>query len=92
MVKAVPEPNASSSEEEEEGEEEESEYEIDRILAHQLSDPATHPPELGRAAVMLYQVKWVGYEEPTWEPMSSFVDQKVVKAYWARRKGKMPAV
>lgn len=44
----------------------EEEWYIEGILDHHLSDPRTHPPEFGDKPVMLYQVKWEGYEEPTW--------------------------
>lgn len=62
--------------------EDESEYEIDRITAHHLSDPRTHPPRLGKTPVMLYQVSWQGFEESTWEPEASFSDNpKILKVY-----------
>lgn len=60
---------------------EEDEYEVESILAHQLSDPSTHPPELGVTPVMLYKVKWKGYEEITWEPATSFEDPSILDAY-----------
>lgn len=31
---------------------------------------------------MLYQVKWVGYAEVSWEPADSFEDVRIVKEYW----------
>ncbi|KAH9825507.1 chromo domain-containing protein 2, partial [Teratosphaeria destructans] len=64
------------------GEEEEDDgYEIEAILAHELSDPRTHGPDLGAEAVMLYLVKWKGYQNPTWEPVGSFDDLGVVNEY-----------
>jgi hypothetical protein len=30
---------------------------------------------------MLYYVKWKGYEELTWEPVTSFEDMSMVQAY-----------
>jgi hypothetical protein len=36
------------------------------VLAHSWSDPRTHPRSLGDKPVMLYQVKWECYKEPTW--------------------------
>lgn len=59
----------------------EGEFNVEAILAHHLSDPRTHPKELGKKPVMLYHVKWEGWEEPTWEPASSFVDPEVVGEY-----------
>ena len=57
-------PEASDDDEEEElGEDE---YEVEAIVAHQLSDPRTHPTTLGKKPVMLYHVKWNGYEDLTW--------------------------
>ena len=41
-----------------------------------------HQHALGKKPVMLYQVKWVGWEETTWEPVSSFPDKEVIEAYW----------
>ena len=51
---------------------EEDEYEVEAIIGHHLSDPRTHPPKLGKKPVMLYRVKWKGWDDPTWEPASSF--------------------
>lgn len=65
---------------------EDSSFEIEAILEHRLSDPSTHPENVGRKPVMLYHVKWVGYEELTWEPATSFGDQRVVMQYWAKVK------
>ena len=62
------------------------EYEIEAILRHQLSDPKTHPPALGKSPVMLYNVKWKGYDEATWEPAESFEDPDVLREY-NRRMG-----
>lgn len=62
----------------------EDEFEIDAILAHHMSDPRTHQPELGRKPVMLYQVKWVGWDQPTWEPEESFGDLSLVREYQRR--------
>jgi hypothetical protein len=60
------------------------EYFIEAILAHHMSDPRTHPAEFGKSPVMLYQVKWEGYDEPTWEPMESFEDPSIVLDYRRR--------
>ena len=55
------------SEDDESGDEvEDEEWFIEGILAHHWSDPKTHPPALGEEPVMLYQVKWEGYDKPTW--------------------------
>ncbi|GAB1739252.1 hypothetical protein NU219Hw_g4000t1 [Hortaea werneckii] len=61
------------------------EYVVEAVLAHQMSDPKTHP---GKQAVMLYQVKWEGYDEPTWEPVESFPDPKIVEEYHNAVKGR----
>ncbi|KAF2213885.1 hypothetical protein CERZMDRAFT_95913 [Cercospora zeae-maydis SCOH1-5] len=55
-------------------------YEIEKILAHHMSDPKTHP---GKPQTMLYKVKWVGYPATaaTWEPKGSFPNLDVVNAY-----------
>ncbi|KAK8194415.1 hypothetical protein M8818_007606 [Zalaria obscura] len=57
-------------------------YDIEAILSHGLSDPRTHPADLGTEPVVLYQVKWAGYEEATWEPEESFADTGIVREYW----------
>ncbi|KAK3066307.1 hypothetical protein LTR53_017400 [Teratosphaeriaceae sp. CCFEE 6253] len=67
----------------------EGEWVIENILAHHMSDPNTHPPELGKHAVMLYQVKWENFETPTWEPVESFPDRSVIEDY--ERRIKAPA-
>ena len=74
---------AQQSEDEEESEEDldDDEWFIEGILAHCWSDPVSHPEELGTEPVMLYQVKWEGYETPTWEPIKSFGDPGLVRAY-----------
>ena len=35
-------------------------------------------------AVMLYKVKWKGYDQHTWEPVTSFEDLSVVEEYRKR--------
>lgn len=61
-------------------------YTVETILAHNLSDPSTHDTSLhGTDPVMLYQVKWEGYDEPTWEPASSFQDEEMLEEYWAKQ-------
>ena len=75
--------NGNEDEEEEEDDDVEDglpadEYVMEAVLAHQMSDPKTHP---GKQAVMLYQVKWEGYDEPTWEPAESFPDPRIVEEY-----------
>ncbi|KAK1036396.1 hypothetical protein LTR33_016354, partial [Friedmanniomyces endolithicus] len=59
-------------------------YIVEAITAHHLSDPRTHAPEFGKKPVMLYKVKWEGYEGHTWEPTDVFEDRSVVKEYRAR--------
>lgn len=68
-------------EEEEDSDLEEGEYFVEQITAHHWSDPRSHP---GQAQTMLYQTKWEGWEELTWEPAASFPDQSVVEAYRKR--------
>lgn len=57
------EPPLQSSEAEASDDEE---WFIEDVLAHSLSDPRTHPTSLGHEPVMLYRVKWEGFEDPTW--------------------------
>lgn len=63
---------------------EEDEYEVESIIIHQMSDPSTHPEELGKKPVMLYKVKWKGFNELTWEPATSFEDLSIVAEYRKR--------
>lgn len=80
-------PGSDSGSNDDSGEEEA--YEIESILSHHLSDPRTHPPDIdGDVPVMLYRVKWLGYDEPTWEPAASFDDPSVIRDYWRRVKDK----
>ncbi|KAK3631731.1 hypothetical protein LTR56_016687 [Elasticomyces elasticus] len=65
----------------EESEDEGEEWPIEAILAHHMSDPRTHQAGLGNKSVMLYQVKWEGHDELTWEPLDSFPDRSVVDEY-----------
>ncbi|KAK4546552.1 hypothetical protein LTR36_001769 [Oleoguttula mirabilis] len=62
----------------------EGEWIIEAVLAHHMSDPRTHAPELGKKPVMLYHVKWENFDEPSWEPIESFPDRSVVEAYQRR--------
>ena len=62
-------------------ESDEEEYEIEKILAHHKSDPRTHPGHLGKEPVMLFEVKWKGFKDSTWEPEASFVDSDVLTKY-----------
>ena len=83
-------PNSATSEDQDveetdnDEEMEEDEYEVEAIINHQLSDPSSHPPELGNTPVMLYKVRWKGYEEATWEPATSFEDWSILNAYSER--------
>jgi len=64
-----------------------SAWEVETILTHSLSDPKTHPPDQkGKKPITLYKVKWTGWDEPTWEPETSFNDRDVVRDYWDRMK------
>jgi len=69
---------------------EEEPYEVESILKHHMSDPRTHGPGLGNEPVMLYEVKWKGYQKPTWEPIDSFEERSVVNRY--RKKAGLPPV
>lgn len=57
------------------------EYVVEKILSHAWSQPTTHPADMGKKPVMLYQVKWEGWTDPTWEPRSSFGDMEGLKKY-----------
>jgi hypothetical protein len=59
----------------------EAEYEVERIVSHHLSDPRTHPTGLGKSPVMLYRVKWKGYDELSWEPAASFGNSRILMEY-----------
>lgn len=74
---------ASEEARESESESEDDGWEIEKILAHHMSDPKTHP---GKPQTMLYRVKWVGFPESkaTWEPKASFPSMEIINAY--RRK------
>ncbi|KAK5108772.1 hypothetical protein LTR62_007832 [Meristemomyces frigidus] len=76
-VKDSSDENQSSDDEEDD----DGAYEVEDILAHHLSDPRTHEPEFGKQPIMLYEVKWRGYDGSTWEPFASFEDVSVVKRY-----------
>lgn len=76
--------NDNDDNEEEDDEADGDEFEIEAIHAHHLSDPRTHPVELGKMPVMLYEVKWKGWEETTWEPVGSFVDARILGEYHRR--------
>lgn len=81
---AVMDEASSSEEESEDGELPEDEYFVEAILAHAESNPITHPAHLGKEPVMLYQVKWEGYPDVTWEPETSFGNMDVVREYQQR--------
>ncbi|KEQ67300.1 uncharacterized protein M437DRAFT_37470 [Aureobasidium melanogenum CBS 110374] len=59
------------------------EYVVEKILAHGLSDPKSHDKSVhGEKPVMLYHVKWEGYDATTWEPATSFQDTDILQEYW----------
>ncbi|KAK5714361.1 hypothetical protein LTR17_017217 [Elasticomyces elasticus] len=78
---SIMQPAAPESADEESDDEEGEEWPIEAILAHHISDPRTHQAGLGNKSVMLYQVKWEGHDELTWEPLDSFPDRSVVDEY-----------
>lgn len=73
------EPSNHESSDEDDGETDE--WVIEAVTAHCLSNPTTHPEAFGKEPVMLYQVKWEDYDEPTWEPAESFSDPSIVREY-----------
>ncbi|KAK5127865.1 hypothetical protein LTR85_004982 [Meristemomyces frigidus] len=77
-------PDTYDASEEDRDELQEGEWNIEAILAHRMSDPRTHAPELGKKPVMLYKVKWENFDEPSWEPIESFPDRSVVEEYQRR--------
>jgi hypothetical protein len=79
----------SSAAESDDDELPEDEYVVQAILAHAPSKPIEHPSHVGKKAVMLYKVKWEGWETPTWEPLSSFDGaMDLVRAYQEKVKMK----
>ncbi|KAK6007233.1 hypothetical protein QM012_006241 [Aureobasidium pullulans] len=71
------------------GSEDSEVYAVEKILAHGLSDPKSHDKSVhGEKSVMLYQVKWEGYDDTTWEPATSFEDTDVLQEYWFRHAQK----
>lgn len=74
----LPESDSSESDDEDL---EDDEFIVEAILEHAWSNPKTHPAELGKKPVMLYKVKWEGWDAPTWEPMSNFDGMDVVRDY-----------
>lgn len=77
--------SSDSSSESEDEDEDEQIYTVEKILSHSLSDPRTHDKSVhGTRPVYLYQVKWEGYDELTWEPASSFADDEILKEYWTK--------
>ena len=79
--------NDSESESESEDDSDNSEvYTVEKILAHNKSDPRSHNASVhGEKPVMLYLVKWEGYEDTTWEPATSFQDTDVLQEYLAQQ-------
>jgi hypothetical protein len=82
--------NLNDSESESEYDSDNSEvYTVEKILAHNKSDPRSHNTSVhGEKPVMLYLVKWEGYEDTTWEPATSFQDNDVLQEYWAQQAQK----
>lgn len=74
-------PAQRSESEEDEDSDDGSTFDIDEIVGHKLSDPKTHGLDYQKAPIMLYKVKWKGFEDHTWEPISSFVDPNIVNEY-----------
>jgi hypothetical protein len=83
---AVVDLNDSESEEDSDGSEV---YTVEKILAHNKSDPSSHNKSVhGEKPVMLYLVKWEGYDDTTWEPATSFQDDDVLQEYWSQQAQK----
>lgn len=78
------EPNSQPVERMDRTASDEAEYEVEGISAHHLSDPRTHPNNLWKKPVMLYKVKWKGYDAHTWEPEASFGGSGILRAYQKR--------
>lgn len=74
----------SSSGESEDDELEDDVFVVEDILDHALSNPKTHPSHMGKEPVMLYKVKWENWDDPTWEPETSFENADVIKEYQNR--------
>lgn len=84
LVPATQPEKSGDSDDEDEVDVEEGTYVVETVTNHHMSDPKTHGPDFGKRPVMLYQVKWRGYEGFTWEPMDSFDDRKVIHSYRQR--------
>lgn len=82
----APARSGSEGHDDQDSSEDEDNYEVERILAHHMSDPRSHP---GKPQTMLYKVKWKGWSDHTWEPITSFPDREVVNQY-RRRVGLKP--
>lgn len=64
-------------------------FAVEKILAHGLSDPKSHDKSIhGEKPVMLYHVKWEGYDATTWEPATSFQDTDMLQEYWIQQAQK----
>ncbi|KAI4793906.1 hypothetical protein E4T44_12592 [Aureobasidium sp. EXF-8845] len=64
-------------------------YTVEKIITHNKSDPSSHNKSVhGEKPVMLYLVKWEGYDDTTWEPATSFQDDDVLQEYWAQQAQK----
>ncbi|KAI4793474.1 hypothetical protein E4T44_12651, partial [Aureobasidium sp. EXF-8845] len=64
-------------------------YTVEKIITHNKSDPSSHNKSVhGEKPVMLYLVKWEGYDDTTWEPAMSFQDDDVLQEYWAQQAQK----
>lgn len=58
-------------------EDEEEAYEYEAILGHRMNEGSLE-----------YQVKWKGYNDPTWEPETNFDDDGDLKDYWRQYNSK----
>lgn len=82
---AIVDLNDSESQSEDDSDDSEV-YTVEKILAHNKSDPRSHNKVVhGEKPVMLYLVKWEGYDDTTWEPATSFQDTDVLQEYWAQQ-------
>jgi hypothetical protein len=64
-------------------------FEVERIVSHEMRpelDESGEPTK--RKPKLWYEIKWVGYDEPTWEPADGAkCTPELLESYWADKGG-----
>jgi hypothetical protein len=63
-------------------------FEVERIVSHEYRPVQSADGGPTKRTVLWYEIKWIGYEKPTWEPASGAkCTPGILQAYWSDKGG-----